>query len=117
LADRFPQPFQLVEAAGYRLLSPGGVLYQNREVGLQLLEGLAPSVVSEIHVTFTGDVTSVDDHTPGSDLGRGVTGVLEDLAAGDPHPVVVGADVDQIGRVDVDRNGGFGQLAGVGSGG
>jgi hypothetical protein len=40
---------------------------------------------------------------------------LEDLAAGDAHPVVVGADVDQIRRMDIygDRTGS--QLGGVGT--
>jgi hypothetical protein len=46
-------------------------------------------------------MTAVDDDGGRADLGCGVAGVLEDLATRYPNPIVVGANVDQIRRMNV----------------
>ena len=113
VADVIPQPTDGVEVAGHRVVAAGGVLQVDRNLGLQLVERLAPALETFVEVGVFGDVAAVHDDRGGADLGRRVAGVLQDLARRDPHPVVRRCDVDQIGRVHVDRQGRGLELCGV----
>src|SRR5919106_2701354 len=100
-ADLLPQPGDPLDAAGDGELPAGGVLDPHRNVAVQLVERLAPAHDTVCGPSLAGDVPTMDDDRLGSDLGGGIAGLLEDATAGDAHPIVVGADIDQIGSVEV----------------
>ena len=71
-----------------------------RHLGLEHLQGAksAPGPVLDVVL----GVPAVDDHRGGADLGGGVAGLLQDLARAVSDVVARRADVDQVGRVDVE---------------
>src|ERR1700721_2877223 len=113
VADVIPQPTDDVEVAGNSVVAAGGVLQIDRNIGLQLVERLAPAPETFVEVGVFGDVPTVHDDRGGADLGRRVAGVLQDLARRNPHPVVCRRDVDEIRRGHVDRQRGSLELGGV----
>ena len=108
-----PQPTDCVEVAGHGVVAAGGVLQVDRNVGLQLVECLAPALETFVEIVVVGDVPAVHDDRCGADLGCRVTGVLQDLARRDAHPVVRRCDVDQVGGVHVNRQGRGLELRGI----
>ena len=96
-------------------LSPPAVFsMQHRGVGLEHLERAQPAARALGDVVL--GVAAVDDHRLGAELGRGVAGLLEDLARAVADVRLRRADVDQVRRmhVDVDRAGA--DLVGLGVG-
>jgi hypothetical protein len=118
VADLVPQPGDGVEVAGHGVVAAGRVLEVDRHLGLDGVDALAPTVEPGAGLVVRGDVAPVDDDGPGPDLGSRVAGLLEDLARRDADLVVGRGQVDQVGRVDVDRGGrgpeGVGILPGLG---
>lgn len=117
LTDRVPEPGERVEPAGARVVAAGGVLDQHlggEPAGLgRVREGLPPVVEALRDVVALVHVTAVDDQPSGADC-RGGVGVLdEQLATGDPDPVVQRRHVDHVRRVDVDVDLGGAQPVGV----
>jgi hypothetical protein len=103
VADLVPEPSDGVEVAGHGMIAARGVLQVDGNFGLQLVERLAPALEALVEVAVLGDVAAMHNHRRRADVGRRVAGVLQDLARRDPHPVVRRRNVDQIGRVHVDR--------------
>ena len=65
-------------------------------------EGLAPVVEADGQVVARADVAAVHDQPLRAQLGGGLGVRQQQLAAGDPDPVVERGDVDDVRRVDVD---------------
>ncbi len=74
-------------------------------LALQLVERFAPALKAVVEVVVVGDVTTVDDHRGGADVGCRVAGLLQDLARRDAHAIVRGRNVYQVGGVHVYRQG------------
>src|SRR5690606_2812391 len=117
LTDLLPKPGDPLDTPRHCLVTAGGVLDQHRDVGVEHVESLAPPDDALFLRAVTGDMPTVHHHAGGSDLGGGVTGVLQDAPARDAHLVVVGAQVDQVRGVDIDGDLRRLQLGGVGAGG
>ena len=100
--DRLPEPGHRVQAAGHRAVAARGVLDQHRHRALDPLDRLAPVVVPLARVGARVDVAAVHDHAPRADGGGGLQLLAEQLAAGDPDPVVGGRHVDAVRSVDED---------------
>ncbi len=88
----------------HRLVTTGGVLDEDGDFGVDRVESLPPAVDPLFLWTVAGHMPAMHDHGQRAHLGGRIAGVLKDLPRRDPDPVVVGADVDQIGGVDVDRD-------------
>src|SRR5271166_4667692 len=88
VADVVPKPSDGVEVTGHRVITAGGVLQVDRNFRLQLVERLTPALEAFVEVAVLGDVAAVHDHRGSAYLGSRVTGVLQDFARRDPHPVV-----------------------------
>ena len=76
--DRVPEPREGVESPGDRVLAAGGVLDADRDLGLEHLERAQPAA-DALGDAVLG-VPGVDDHRGRADVGRGVAGLLQDLA-------------------------------------
>src|SRR5207237_3310148 len=103
LGDGVPQPGEVVELAGTGVVAARGVLDQDRQWVGRALERLAPAVEALRRVLVLADVATVHDQPAGADGGGRLGVLVDDLAAGDPYPIVAARDVDQVGRVDVDH--------------
>ena len=100
--DGVEDPVDALEVAGHRVVAAGGVLDEQRQLDVGGLHRLAPVVEADGRVVVLVDVAAVDDQSLGADRGRRVDVLLEELARGDPDPVVGRGDVDDVGRVDVE---------------
>ena len=103
VADVVPQAGDGVEVPGHRMVAARGVLQVHGNVGLEVLQRLAPAVEAGLPVVVVG-VAAVHDHRRRVDLRGRVAGVLQDLARRDAHPVVGRRDVDQVRRMHVQRH-------------
>ena len=90
-----------VEAAGHGALPAGGVLDQHRHRAVDALDRLAPAVVALDRIGARGHVPAVHDQALRPDLRGRLELLVEQLAAGDPDPVVRRRDVDHVVRVHV----------------
>src|SRR6202051_4523883 len=68
VADDIPEPGDGVEMAGHRVISAGGVIEVHRDLRLQLVECLTPTLETLVEVGVFGDVTAVHDDCGGTDL-------------------------------------------------
>jgi hypothetical protein len=82
------------------VIPAGGVLDQQRHGPFYPLHRLAPVVIALALVHTAGDVPPVHDEAPGPDRRGGCELLAEQLAAGDPDPVVGARHVDAVGSVD-----------------
>ena len=104
--DRLEHPADPVGLPGHRVVAAGGVLDEQRDLEVGGLDGLAPVVEPLLGVVVVVDVAAVHDQPLRADLRRGVHVLLQQLAAGDPDPVVRGGHVDDVRRVDVEVDAG-----------
>ena len=101
VADGVPQPRDGVQAAGHRAVAASGVLDQHGQRPVDPLDGLAPAVIALLRVDSGGDMPAVHDQALGADGGRRGQLLLEQLAAGNPDPVIRRGDVDDVRGVHV----------------
>ena len=106
-ADRLPEPLDRLEPAGHGVVATRGVLDEQRHRHLEAVDALAPVVEADRGVLVLAEVAAVHDDALRADLGRRVQVLLEQLAAGDPDPVVRRRDVDRVGRVHVEVDAGI----------
>src|SRR5690554_5718684 len=78
IPDRLPQPAQLVESPGHGFVATSSVFDQDRHLGFDLVERLAPPVVTFGDVAVAGHMTSVDHNTGRPDLRGRIAGLLQD---------------------------------------
>jgi len=113
VADLLPQPRQRVQPPGHGVVATRGVLQQQRQRRLVLLQRLAPAQEALLGVVVGGDVAAVDDHRHRPEgLGR-LAGVRQDLARGNADAVVPRGQVDGVGRVHVLGHRGGRELGGT----
>ena len=98
--DGVPEALHRGQAAGHRVVAARGVLDQQGYRPLYPLDRLAPVGVALAFVDPAGDVPAVHDQALGADRGRGGELLAEQLAAGNPDPVVRAGHVDAVRRVD-----------------
>ena len=100
--DRLPEPGHRVQAAGHRAVAARRVLDQHRHRALDSLDRLLPVLVPLLGFGPRVHVAAVHDHARCADGGGGLQVLPEQLAAGNPDPVVGGRHVDPVRSVDED---------------
>ena len=108
-----PETGECIEPASDGVVPAGRVLDVQQHPALEHVQRPHPSPDARVDPVLC--MAGVDDHRGGLDLPGGVAGLLEDLAGAVADVVPRRADVDQIGRVDVDGYRRAPQLRGVGS--
>ena len=120
VGDGVPQAGDRVEAAGHRVIPASGVLDEQWHGPLYALHRLAPVGVAFGLVYPAGHVPAVHDEARGPHRGGSGELLAEQLAAGNPDPVVRARHVDPVGRVDEHLQAGLAErgpeLAGVTAG-
>ena len=120
VGDRLPEPRDRVKGAGHRAVAARGVLDEQRQRPLDLLDGLDPVGDALCRVDVAGDVAAVHDEPLGADGRGGLQVLVEQLPARDAYPVVDGRHVDHVRGVDVDvharRGVGVAERAGIAAG-
>jgi len=108
--ESVPEPGQRVQPAGHREVSAGGVLDQDGQRRGHPLEGLAPVLHTHGRVIARADMAAVHDQPAGADRRRCLGVLVQDLPARDADLVVRRRDVDDVGRVHVEREAAVPQL-------
>jgi hypothetical protein len=105
VADHLPQTSDRFHPSTNGVVSTSSVLDEDGDLGVQLQEGFSPSGICLGQWSLPGDVTSMDDDCGGADLDRGFAGLTQNPARGNPDARGLRHDVDQVGGVDVERQG------------
>jgi hypothetical protein len=100
-ADALPKPGDRLKLARHRLVTARGVLDQQRQRPVDLLDRLHPVGYACGGVGVTSDVPPVHDEPLRADRRCGLQVLVEQLPARDADPVVGGRHVDHVRRVDV----------------
>ena len=85
------------------MLSPGGVLNEDRHLGVQAVHRLVPVREAIGRIGILDHMPAVDHHPEGSDLGGCIDVLLQQLAARNADAVVGAGHVDHEGGVHHQR--------------
>ena len=109
--DLLPQLCQRVSAPGDRVVAAGRVLEVDRDLALQHLERAAPALDALVDAVL--GMARVDDQRGRAQRRGGLALLAQDLARAVADVRLGRADVDQVGRVDVEVDGRVAELGGV----
>ena len=80
LADLLEETGDPLDPSRHCLVPTGGVLDEDRDLGVDRLECLPPTIDALLLWPIARHMSTVDDHRQGADLGRRITRVLKDLS-------------------------------------